>query len=364
LPNNIQAGDTYTITLKTEEYDNRPQAGIDAGWDSDSYVRPVLDGGGGVYHIFDFVGDYFWYVYNIYLKNLASGAYYPFYTPPAVLRNILVSDLHRPIYVKTESFYLFNDIYIWNVDGGYGCIRTIQGSRGIFEHIHLQGKSGASDAYGFYTLTSFILMKNISCGKAIELNRDIYAYSDTKGICKGVNIHLASSSKVYVAYGKTYPQGKFLQFSDYNELRKFHQWSRAGEIYNVNEDATIDPPSEATTYIKMSPNSHCNSLYPLIHEEERYQSGASKTYTWKFYPSGWSNLTTSDIEIEAWFLEESSGTRRKYATANPSSVTNDTWNDLSITISPGQAGVVYFQIKLKKYELGAFIALDPKVDVS
>jgi len=112
------------------------------------------------------------------------------------------------------------------------------------------------------------------------------------------------------------------------------------------------------------PNSHCNSIYPLIYENHRNVSSGSKTYTWKFRPTGWSSLSTSDVEIEAWFLEESSGAKRKYGSANPSAVTNDTWNDLQITFNPGQEGVVYFKIKLKKYESGAWIAIDPKPNAS
>jgi len=352
LPNDIQAGDQYTITLKTEYYDERPQAGIDAGWDDDSYVRPVLDGGGGSFNILDFANDRYWELAN---SLLANTTYRAIYTPPFYLKNIVVRDVTNNYHsIATGIVREFRDVYILNC-AGIGCV-------GIFEHVHLNDND--STHIGIRKAQAGeIILKNVSIGKVKKYSRGINFVNVTGNII-GENVFIDADTLVVVGYWHYHLPNDYCKITSWNgESNKLHQWFVDGEIYNVDEDATIDPPSGATTYIKMSPNSHCSSLYPLVHEEERYQSGASKTYTWKFYPSGWSNLTTSDIEIEAWFLEESSGTKRKYATANPSSVTNDTWNDLSITVSPEQAGTVYFQIKLKKYELGAFIALDPKPNV-
>jgi len=351
LPNNIAAGDNYTITLKTEEYDNRPQAGIDAGWDNDDYVRPVLDGGNGDFKILDFTYDYFWAVYNLVVTNVTDiGIYIPSY-----LKNIIGYNLRA---IASIRYYPLEyiDIYGWNTTSDYDAI-DITDCFALLEHVHLQGhESEYASAIG--PATGGVKLKNCSFGLVVSFNTAFKGPFRIEG--ESVSVNATTITDDVSAAGETY-----VKLSGYNcDPTKFHQWYYQGEIYNVDEDATIDPPSGATTYIKLVPNSHCNSIYPLIYENHRNVSSGSKTYTWKFRPTGWSSLSTSDVEIEAWFLEESSGAKRKYGSANPSAVTNDTWNDLQITFNPGQEGVVYFKIKLKKYESGAWIAIDPKPNAS
>jgi len=133
LPNNIAAGDNYTITLKTEEYDNRPQAGQDAGWDNDDYVRPVLDGGGENFKILDFAYDYFWAVYNLVVTNVTNiGIYLPSY-----LKNIIGYNLQQ---IASIRYYPreYIDIYGWNTTSDYDAI-GITDCFPWLEHVHLQG---------------------------------------------------------------------------------------------------------------------------------------------------------------------------------------------------------------------------------
>ncbi|MHA1974601.1 MAG: hypothetical protein ACTSW1_16495 [Candidatus Hodarchaeales archaeon] len=358
LPNNIQAGDTYTITLKTEEYDNRPQAGIDAGWDNDSYVRPWLSGGN--FNLFDFYNDLHWDLYNLGIKDITDGRY-GIYRPTGNIKNI-VGEVTRYGITSGYKAKFIKDIYFWGLSNtSHGGIYAV---RCPMKDIHLQG-DGSGNGVGLRDC-DFSRIRNLSLGKVFSLNKAFYRCIGLKAVPFDYN----TTTLVY-GWGVTYSDiWEPLTLGEINsDNTKFHQFHTSGEIYNVDEDATIDPPSGATTYIKMSPNSHCSSLYPLIHEEERYQTGTSKTYTWKVLIWGYSSFDVTDVEVEAWYLEESTGIKRKYSTANLSTATisdetNQVWNDLSITISPGQAGMVYFQIKLKKYELGAFIALDPKVSVS
>lgn len=365
LPNDIATGDNYTITLKTEEYDNRPQAGQDAGWDNDNYVRILLDGSGGAFNMFDFSNDLYWHVCNIMIKNLSS-SYHVFYRLPAWLKNILITNVGYGTYYNHNWATRFKDYYAWNLTGTSAYLGAIsfysEGDKHhVLEDVHIQGNSSVT-TYGLI-IGSCCKLKNFSAGKIQTFGgADIRFHAYFCGKILGENVELNSVTKVSLNLSSTWgPPGMLIAFSGYNgEPDKFHQWHRMGEIYNVDEDATIDPPSGAATYVKLLPNSHCNSIYPLVYENHRNVSSGSKTYTWKFRPTGWSSLSTNDIEIEVWFLEESSGTKRKYGFANPSSITNDSWNDLQITFNPGQEGVVYFKIKLKKYEAGAWLAIDPK----
>jgi len=364
LPNDIASGDQYTITLETEGYDDRPQSGIDEGWDNDTNPRPVLDAGSGNFDLLSFSGDYYWHVLNFEIKNVGSadGA---FYYPPLKVYNCLVHDCgYLSRITPADKYCHWRDVYGWGQRSGYALFRDIYGNN-LFEDCHFQG--GATNSRLIYRFSGDITFKNVTSGRVTEMqNVDIRLIPAYGGSIVGENVVLASTTKIEIDNtGGTPVKKQVLSLSGYNnEPDKYHQWGVPGEIYNADENGTIDPPSGATTYIKIKPNSACNSELPLEYEERRYQSSGSRTYTWKFYPVNMS-LGATDLEVEAWYLDESSGTHRAYATANPSAYNDGGWHDLSITVNPGQAGTVYFKIKLKKYNTsGCYVALDPKVSVS
>ena len=369
LPNNISAGDQYTITLETELWNDRPQEGQDAGWDSDDYVRPVLDGGGASFNMFDFANDLYWHVYNLKIQNLSS-AYHAFYRLPAWLKNILIINMGYGTYYNHNWATRFKDYYAWDLTGtstyrGAISFYNEPDKHYILEDVHIQGNSSVT-TYGLIAGSSCKL-KNFSAGKVQSFGgADIRFHAYYCGKILGENVGLYSTNKVQLNLtADDGPPGMLIAFSGYNsEPDKFHQWWRVGEIYNVDEDATIDPPSGATTYIKFVPNSHCNSTYPLKFSFNRRQAASAKTYTFKVYiPSDCTTLTTSDIYADVWYLDESSGTHRKEETHNISTVNTNAWNDLSFSITPGQEGTVYIDIVLQKYESGCYIALDPKFSV-
>jgi len=356
LPNDIVASDQYTITLETEEYSNRPQSGIDEGWDSDSYVRPKVDGSGQAIHCFYFSGDSWWRIANFYVKS-DTDKVTVFMAETA--KNVLSEG------GKFSTHVLGEKCFIWGCTNLYGTIT--QGGSWVNSHV-LTGANGSCEMPGKY---SGAYLKNCTFGRISSLTNSVF-----KTVYSGIiaeNILLISDSSAVSYFGPQFqnwnPDFEYpsVSMSGVNgESDKFRQYYYQGEIYNVDEDGTITPPSGATTFIKMVPSSStvCNDLHSLSYKEQRYQSSGSKTYTWKVYPTGWSGLSTSDIELEAWYLDESTGTHRAITTANPSSVTNDSWNDLSITVNPSQAGTVYFTLKLKRYEASAYIALDPEPSVT
>jgi len=360
LPNDIAASDQYTITLETEEYSNRPQSGIDEGWDSDTKVRPFLDGGGGSFDLLTFNNDDYWHLYNFTLKQ--SSAYRVVKVTPMVMKNIVVDDCGNSYssigYSASTITKYMNKIFI--LSGS-----TLQVD-GIVENTHVnKGSVGSVALTGNSNGSSYpSVLKNVTTGRISSFSSTFGAYVSKQVIGENVLFGetMRSSSNSYPKYAHELSKG--VSFSGYQgDKDKFYIGHILGEIYNADEDGTINPPSGAMTYIKITPSSHCNDEYQLHYEEQRYQSSGSKTYTWKIYPTGWSGLSTSDIELEAWYLDESTGTHRAITTANPSSVTNDSWNDLSITVNPSQAGTVYFILKLKRYEASAYIALDPEPSI-
>jgi len=364
LPNDISAGDQYTITLETEDYNDRPQSGIDEGWDNDTNPRPVLDGGGGSFNMFTFSGDYYWSLKNLELKNVSSSNYL-LYGGTFELVNCVFHDARAAVSGGASANYRrIIRSHFYNAASGYGLLYDM--TKTICEDCHFnKGPNGGTASIAIdYRATR---LKNCTLGRVTSLTygfdlrgADIVAYCDNVMIDATTPLYIYTSSNSYLTSGLA----KVFCSSWQAEKGKFKQFHWSGEIYNLDENATIDPPSGATTFIKMVPQSVCCENEPLVHEEERYQSSGSKTYTWKFYPVNMS-LGATDLEVEAWYLDESSGTHRAYATANPSTYGDGGWHNLSITVNPSQAGVVYFKIKLKKYNTsGCYVALDPKVSVS
>jgi len=364
LPYNIASGDQYTITLETEDYDDRPQSGIDEGWDNDTNPRPVLDGGGGSFHLFSFSYDAYWYVKNLEVKNVSS-SYYLFYYLPSRLINCVLHDAKAMTYygvygrdLRVIRCHLYNSLSTYGLLAGYPLV--------LIEDTHFnKGPNGYSTSRAIYYYTPGRL-QNCTIGRVSSMTDWLYIRTSANAKIECVNCMIDATNPVNLNRGNAGTgHGEKVFISDWQaEKGKFKQFHWSGEIYNLDENATIDPPSGATTFIKMVPQSVCCENEPLIHEERRYQSSGSKTYTWKFYPSNMS-LGATDLEVEAWYLDESSGTQRAYATANPSAYGDGSWHDLSITVNPSQAGVVYFKIKLKKYNTsGCYVALDPKVSIS
>ena len=369
LPNDIAAGDGYTITLETHYYDDRPSA-AQSLWDSDTNIRPVIDGGGGAYNIIGFYQDYDWVSANLHLKNTSSTGNYIGIAHCREIYNVIIENVGQA--VKYDGSYAkqlpvkLNRCYFYNCNRSYWGILYIASSIEIhLEEVHLN-KAGGSNYRAINPLPARLFLKNCTFGRVTALTEGLVASYLYVPNVFGENVTINATTPVSFSTNNN-AWGGIVAISGYNgSSDKFHQWlgQGMGELYNVDEDDTIDPPSGATTYIKFKPLAKVSSYYPLIHEEQRYQSSGLKTYTWKFYPVNM-NLDATDLEVEAWYLDESSGTHRVYATANPSAYDDGGWHDLSITVNPSQAGVVYFKIKLKKYNSsGCYVALDPEVSIS
>jgi len=89
---------------------------------------------------------------------------------------------------------------------------------------------------------------------------------------------------------------------------------------------------------------------------------SSETITVKIRPHGWTtDLMNADIWIEVDYLSESSGLETVTATSKGTGTTysDDSWSDLSVTFTPGQAGMVEVRCYLSNYESGAYVLIDP-----
>lgn len=150
--------------------------------------------------------------------------------------------------------------------------------------------------------------------------------------------------------------------------RPLRIYSNTGVILSlISTDAGWQAPPSGNSYIlEVTPNSYCSTDYaakiPLspLNDMAFYALAASTTLTFKIYPVGWTtSLTQADVVLEVCYLDSASGVTRTTVYNTSQTYANDGWRDCSVTFTPGQAGVVYFQLYFTKYESGDTILVDP-----
>jgi hypothetical protein len=97
-------------------------------------------------------------------------------------------------------------------------------------------------------------------------------------------------------------------------------------------------------------------------------ASVSKTYTFKLQSTFSGTLTADDIFLEAYYLSSATdGTQtlvKSTETVAPRSDSADWSQELSVTVTPAQTGIVFFQIKLSKYESGAKLYIWPEIEIA
>lgn len=133
----------------------------------------------------------------------------------------------------------------------------------------------------------------------------------------------------------------------------------------------VVPPSGMNWILQATPNSYCSQdwrnqmeLSP-IEDMSDYVSAGSKTITFKIFPVGWATpLDQDDILLEAKYLDSVSGITRTTIVTPAGTFNNNGWRDLAVSFAPGQAGIVYFNLFIRRYELDAYVLIDPKWRIS
>jgi hypothetical protein len=96
-------------------------------------------------------------------------------------------------------------------------------------------------------------------------------------------------------------------------------------------------------------------------------ASVSKTYTFKIQSIFTNTLANTEIILEASYLSGVGGAQTVVASTGTIATRGNAadWTQaLSVTVNPAQAGFVFFQIKLAKYESGKKIYVWPKVAIS
>lgn len=150
--------------------------------------------------------------------------------------------------------------------------------------------------------------------------------------------------------------------------RKLRVYLNSGDILPVisGEGDWQAPPSGFDTIYKMAPNTNCGVQYTAqmsldaFDNMVAYVESGAQTLTYKIWPDGWAtSLDQDDIFVEVTYLDAATGKSTALAVTGAGSFANGAWRDLTVTFNPLQAGYIYFNIRLRKYESGKFVLIDP-----
>ena len=153
--------------------------------------------------------------------------------------------------------------------------------------------------------------------------------------------------------------------ADKRPLRAYHP---VGTILSlISTDTGWQTPDSGNSYIlEVTPNSYCSPdkfrrLPMNIKADMGILAPASATtLTVKVYPVGWTtSLDQDDIILEARYLDSASGNTRTLAVNTSQTYANGAWRSVSVTFTPSQAGVVYWNLYIGAYESGDTILIDP-----
>jgi hypothetical protein len=146
-------------------------------------------------------------------------------------------------------------------------------------------------------------------------------------------------------------------------------YTNAGNILPLESgDTDWQTPNSANAWILQAlPNSYCIFTAPH-HQIEYSPSNAMATYahassttlTIKIWPVGWTtSLDQDDVVLEVKYLDTASGITRTTVYNTSQTYANGAWRSCSVTFTPAQAGIVYFNLYFRSYESGAYVLIDP-----
>jgi len=349
LPAALTTSATFDISLAT--YDPGDISSITA-WDSDTNARPILDGSGlGSSYVLNFSGDHYWGVINLYIKGGATA--YILYGVDAfnniVLKGYRALSYHGLDYTsQLES----DDVYCDLTNGRsfyFGQNLTIKHA-----HVNSSGTEYLIRCRATQFLySSFDKIKGSSRYLRAEMGDIKFKYCE---ITSTNNYNCPESATITL---ENCNRGGTLR-----ELEKITSNYTLKIITSSDSTWWSTPPSGADFEIYVTTNNTtppADDKYRAIFVHPAVVAASSETITVKVRPHGWTtDLTNADIWIEVDYFDESSGLHIKTATSEGTGTTytDDTWSDLSVTFTPGQAGMVEVRCYLANYESGAYVLVD------
>ena len=381
-------GSTVTTTdgkfqiEEDEDYDDRPQAGIDAGWDADAIDLPVIDFNDGNYQLLLSTDNYYEFV-GIEFKDSTDYGGLVGVSASAVTRFtgcLIKQSLQDDIILKTNAGLTIlkrtiiegsgagsSQVGVWITSGAILLIDSA---------IYNCGDSGLICQAG-----SFFL-ENVNIGvEAANGDEDIQMRSAGGGIAKsyGRDVKLGGTNG-YVSIYSTYYAPYQVSFENYQKILGDHKSFYLGGTWE-KAAVTGETPNKKVSddVIKISPNINYPDLdeaAQIIFTHEFKVTTDQKSYKYWIYNDTGDTLNSGDAKGSIWLeLEyvESYDDTSEYITTKEYSVEvniadaadADDWDYIEIiNITPAVAGKLRITCRCRHYTAAGDIFADLAVVIS
>ncbi len=361
-----------------EDYADRPQAGIDAGWDADSHDLPKIDFNDEAYQLIISSDNYF-SIRNFYFENSAdaNGIVYA--------SNGLAVEFIGCIFKQTaQNTPVFGTRYILNAT-----------TRFIIE-----GAGTGSAQVGVYTLTSFaflnlmdgaiyncgdigidraqgdVTLNNVNVGSEISNgDDDIYVFG--KVVAKDV---ILGGTNGYVQYTTSDIIHKSIQIENYQKVLGNHKaWFFGGTWESIAVTSTAANKKLSDTVLKITPDYNytpsVDDWKTVIFDGEFALSSGSQTIKFWIYNNLGQTLndTTAkdNIYLKATYVDSYDDTT-EYTNIEAFSTEidiadaadADDWDYIQVTVNPATASKVRVQLIWSGYDATDYLLVDPEPVIS
>lgn len=234
------------------------------------------------------------------------------------------------------------------------------------------------DCYTAFTYSVNIVLINTVIGYDVALNEHFNTIDIREGSFICINCKFRSSGIVFIGRNTI---GGYLHLKSGHHNQVLNAHTVISNVFSLVKtpcdgsgmSPSQDPDGGNADCIEINDlqSNICQACPATAFDDFSYfvnaAASVSKTYTFKLQSTFTSTLSASDISLEASYLAGSDGAQTVIAstgTVAPRSGASDWSQELSVTVTPAQAGLIFFQIKLSMYESGAKLYISPDVGIA
>jgi hypothetical protein len=376
------AGSTVTGTngkfqIEADEwYSQRPQAGIDAGWDADAHDLPVIDFNSEAYQLI-VDGDVAFVFGGFFFRDSAdtNGLFYAGSSINAVL--LVVGCLFRQSSSNTRMIYFYNQnarLDRFTIEGsGAGSSQD-----GLFTNVNYEliAKNGSICNCGNYGIKTDsardIILSNVDIGVAMSTGSSDIFMQRGCGVF-GVDVALGGTNG-YVGTAVAFGPAR-AQFENWGKVLGRHKTIFVGgEWESVAVTATNANKKLSDTVMQITPN---GNYVPIIEDwkttnfvgEFELESGSQTLKFWIYNDTGSvinDATATQNLYLKATYVDSYDDTSEytrveAYSTEIDiaDAADGDDWDYLSVAVNPATASKVRVELVISYYDATGVILIDP-----
>lgn len=388
------AGDNASSAAFTvradDDYAIRPQAGIDAGWDSDAQDLPRYYGNPTAQMLTLNSSAKGWVIKNLYFEKTGTATYsmagiYAYSGRPhirafegCIFYAPSVSAAFSLVYVDTNSWLDMNRFLIsgYNHTNQYG-LQVAQG------YVSLRNGAVSASYQGIRVIGGTCHLENVNVGVESACTQDIWAYSG--GVLTGKDV-LCGNSLVYLKVVDAYPMIN-ANLSAIN----IEAWGKdLSKVFRKDSLATSSMRVDTgTSPVKRSNGNDCILVVDLgtnnsddwgppaayykgaVFDQRIWQQGGT-TQAFKVYLQSTVALSSGLVTLEATWIDNYESDTEYTETASMvtgaiSERSDDSdWSQyLEVTgISPAVSMGVRLRLYVRAYSSSDFLYVDPKIEIT